>query len=325
MSILTNRALVSQADTISGTNLYAAQRSAAGATAQDTLVSGNAGLTKVLAGTSETGASDSTNQLVQIGEQVTYRLTVSLPEGTMHNLNVLDHMPAGLAFVQGSASVDTTGFNGVLPTLSVSPSGSGLAASGQDVSFTWTGETVVTGDNLPNNNSFQVAFTAVVLNVVGNQGLSGAQTLLTNSATLSMADTVATLESATVVVQVIEPQVSLTKRFSTSTGDAGDPVTITLTLTNSGLAAAYDVQINDPLDTRYFDSSRFATGLVPSGFSLVITGSPTPTLTIRSLPASAPANTLEPREFLQFSITSYLAQAVWAKNAASRAPKPTPP
>jgi uncharacterized repeat protein (TIGR01451 family)/fimbrial isopeptide formation D2 family protein len=310
MSILTNRALISQADTISGTNRYAVQRSAAGATAQDTLVSGNAGLTKVLAGTSEIGAADSTNDLVQIGERVTYRLTVSLPEGTIHNLSVLDHMPNGLAFVQGSASVDTTGFNGVLPTLGVSPSGSGLAANGQDVTFTWTGETVVTGDNLPNNNSFQVAFTAVVMNVVGNQGLAGAQTLLTNSATLSMADTVATLDSTAVVVQVIEPLVSLTKRFSTSAGDAGDPVTITLTLTNSGLAAAYEVQINDPLDTRYFDSTRFATGSVPSGFSLVITGSPTPTLTIRSLPASAPATTLEPRESLQFSITSYLAQAV---------------
>jgi uncharacterized repeat protein (TIGR01451 family)/fimbrial isopeptide formation D2 family protein len=317
LAILTNHAVIARADTISGAPTSGVERYSGGATSTDTLVSGTVGIGKELWSTSENGPADSTNDTVQIGEQVTYRLTISLPEGTVSNLTVLDVLPAGLAYVHSSATVDTTGFNGTLPALQVAPGGSGLAADGGDITLSWPGATVVTGDNQSTNDAFRVTLAAVVTDSVGNQGRAGAQTRLTNSAVLSLTGTPLAFTSTPVVVRVVEPQLSLGKTFSIASGDAGDVVTISLTLTNTGLAAAYDVLVQDPLEARYFDAARFATGTVPAGFSLVITGAPNPVVSIQALATGAPTNTLDAQEGLRFTFTSYLAQAVMPSQLVS--------
>lgn len=317
LTVLTNRAVIAQGDTIRGTPAYGVQRFAGGAYAEDTLLSGTVGISKEMLATSETGLADSTNDLVQIGEQVTYRLTIALPEGTVSNLTVMDILPPGLAYVHNSASVEGGGFNGTLPDLQVTPAGSGLAADGADITLSWPGATVVTGDNQADNNAFRVNLAAVVTDLPGNQGLSGSQTRLTNTAVLTLSGTSLAFTTTPVVVRVVEPLVSIGKTFSTPTGDAGDPVTVTLILTNTGLAAAYDLVVQDPLDTRYFDGTRFATGAVPAGYSMAITGAPSPVVRIQALASGAPTNTLEPRESLRFTFTSYLAQAVMPSQVAS--------
>jgi uncharacterized repeat protein (TIGR01451 family) len=94
------------ADTIYETNSVGIQRSYTNE-AQDTLNISNMIIAKALAGTSENGVADTAGADVTIGERATYRLTVTLPEATITNLTVVDIVPAGMAFVPLSASVDT--------------------------------------------------------------------------------------------------------------------------------------------------------------------------------------------------------------------------
>ncbi len=68
-----------------------------------------------------------------IGEILTYALTVTLPEGTTPSLTLVDDLPPGLAYVAGSTTVDTTGFNGTVPVPTVTNTG----GSGDDVTFSF--------------------------------------------------------------------------------------------------------------------------------------------------------------------------------------------
>ncbi|NWF80084.1 MAG: isopeptide-forming domain-containing fimbrial protein, partial [Chloroflexi bacterium] len=80
-------------------------------------------LSKALVNTS---AAHTSGANVTIGEIVTYELVVALPEGATPSLALVDDLPAGLAFVPGSVTVDTSGFNGAAPA----PTVSGGAGSG---------------------------------------------------------------------------------------------------------------------------------------------------------------------------------------------------
>ena len=66
-------------------------------------------------GLTATSAAHTSGSNVTIGEQVTYTITVTLPEGSASSLQVIDQIPAGMAYVGGSYSIDRTGFNGTLP------------------------------------------------------------------------------------------------------------------------------------------------------------------------------------------------------------------
>jgi uncharacterized repeat protein (TIGR01451 family) len=69
-------------------------------------------IAKTLEATSETNnPPDSTGSNVQIGEVVTYRLALTLPESTITNLTVVDTMTTnGLAYIFGSARLDAATF-----------------------------------------------------------------------------------------------------------------------------------------------------------------------------------------------------------------------
>lgn len=119
-----------------------------------------------------------------IGETVTYNLLVTVPEGATRNLVVDDDLPAGLAYVSGSAQVITAaaGSGGLLAanfsgTLPGAPTIIAPGGDGGNVTLTWTGNTVTPGDNATSNNTFLVRFQATVLNVPSN----AANTVLTNT------------------------------------------------------------------------------------------------------------------------------------------------
>ena len=86
---------------------------------------------------------------------------------------------------------------------------------------------------------------------------------------------------------MIEPQIGIVKTASTNLVDAGDPVTFTLLLTNSGLGAAYDVQVVDALNTTFFNPASVITGSVPTGFVMVASNSAVPTCESDPLPCDA--------------------------------------
>lgn len=207
----------------------------------DITIDGVTTFAKTLVGTEINDANNGAADAV-IGELVTYRLTVTFPEGTTPNAVILDTLDNGLAFVgQTSATLNDVTISG-----STSP-----VVSGNGRTVTWDFGTV-TDANLSNNTdgSITIEYQAVVLNVAGNQ----AGTSLDNSATFTWnndSNTAVTRDAADVTVR--EAVVEVTKAVEVNppsgntTGDAGDPVRYTIEIENTGNYDAFDVTFSDDL------------------------------------------------------------------------------
>uniref|UniRef100_UPI00101C7673 SdrD B-like domain-containing protein n=1 Tax=Candidatus Chloroploca sp. Khr17 TaxID=2496869 RepID=UPI00101C7673 len=223
-------------------------------------------LIKALAGTSSLATSGSN---VTLGEVVTYTLTISLAEGIFPSLVVTDTLPSGLSYLTGSTNVITTGFNGTLPAYSLTEPGS----NGGTLVLNWNAPVTVTTDNNPANNSFRVQLQARVLDVPGNSGVAP-QTTLINRASIAIGNS-PTITSNQVDVTVVEPRLELGKQFSQATAYAGETVTVTLIVTNTGTSPAHDVVIVDPLPAANFSAVSPVTTPIDFAYNTVISGSDT--------------------------------------------------
>ncbi len=305
-----------ESDTIDGTQPGGIPDRDRGSTNTTGLSVANLRFAKSLFSTSETNLVDSTSTNVQVGEIVTYRLDVTMPETTITNLLVTDDLPLGMGYIIGSARVDTNGFGGTLGTFNVlGPVGvNGTPApSGSNVVIRFDGLSVVTGDNNTNNNSFAIYLDAVVLNTNTVVGLPGNQTLLTNTASVTFSGNPSNaIPAGPVVTPVIEPRLDILKDIDIDTGDAGDIATITLTVTNNGLATAYNVVVTDYIAQAFFDIGSLTPVTIPAGFVYTVTTNlPDATVFISSDPASGqPTNTIEVGETVTFVFTAALSQSV---------------
>ncbi|MEI6077081.1 MAG: hypothetical protein WCS94_15985, partial [Verrucomicrobiota bacterium] len=154
-------------------------------------------LSKTIIATDEPGVvgnSGITGTNATIGELITYRVTVSLPEGTTTNLVLNDSLPLGLAYVTNSLAyltnhpadanashpgTGTANFNGTLPAL---PSVTPAAVTNGVINFAF-GTITVAGDNDTNNNTFAFTYKAIVLDLATNSGYSSNQRFWTNGIT----------------------------------------------------------------------------------------------------------------------------------------------
>jgi uncharacterized repeat protein (TIGR01451 family)/fimbrial isopeptide formation D2 family protein len=310
--IITNTAVL-RADSLANTNIFDVQREYF-TTNSDTFSVSNFCPTcaKTLYATSETGPADSTNDLVQVGEIVTFQIANRLPETTIPNLVITDYLPEGLAYVVGSLVVDTNDFYGSIPVPTVTPNAPPLGGDGENIVILFPGNTEVFGDNEITNNIIRVRLDAVVLDTNFISGLPP-QSVLTNYAGITyIGNPGPEILSSNLTVTVIEPDVDIFKTVAPDSGDAGDAITVTLTATNSGLATAYDLLIEDELDGTVFDTATLANVSMPDGFTFMQTPGPTGvTVQYASDPAfGQPTNTLEIGEPLEFVFTVNLAQAV---------------
>lgn len=227
----------------------------------DTLPTGGPEIAKAFVSSDQPHTSDPN---VTIGEVITYRLTITLPEGTAPTLVVTDTLPAGLRYVSGSVAVDAAGFGGTFtdnPPTVTGGSGDGVA-----VAFDF-GETIVTGDNNLANNSFSLTLRALVLDVPSNVGV-GTQTVLTNTAVFKIGDE-PPITSNPVENTVVEPNMVITKTIDPTLVDIGDVVTVSLTVTNNGTSEAFDVIVSDPLPSSLTDPQE---GTTPAGFAYSVSG-----------------------------------------------------
>ncbi len=266
--LLTNGCVVSAADTIDGTNVYDEARDESGARSSDSIVVSNMLVEKVFVTTSQAGPSDTTGTNVTIGETATYRLTATLPESTITNLAIVDIIPAGMSYVNGSVSVNTDSFNGTLPGAPVVTT---VGGSGDEVTFTFNGNTVVNEDNDGTNNWFTIELQLLTRDEVGNVGLPGSQTMLPNSATIRYAGNPPTHTSTVVNVIVQEPRLAINK---TMFGPSNEMVVVTFAVTNSGLSTAYDLIVTDLFPTNWWDTTTIAASSIPAGFTYTITNAP---------------------------------------------------
>ncbi|TVQ01580.1 MAG: isopeptide-forming domain-containing fimbrial protein, partial [Planctomycetaceae bacterium] len=221
-------------------------------------------IAKALIGSSN---PDTIGNDLAIGEIGTFVLTVTVPEGVTGGLTVTDVLPPGMQFVE-LVGVDISGFSG---TLNTTPTVTGGVGSGDDVTFAFGDVIATAATGGSENNVFTITYTAQVMDVPGNVGTSLLnQTQLTNVASLTY-DTLppdVTIESNPVVVNVVEPNLVLTKTFSESVAEAGDVLVVTLALENTGLAAAYNVVLTDgTLDFIKFDATSVTNLTTLPGFN----------------------------------------------------------
>ncbi len=186
----------------------------------------------------DTNQSHTSGVSVAIGEIVTYAVTVTVPEGSVPNATLIDRPDSGLAFVgcdsiSADADLSTT-LPGGFTAACNAPTNPTVTGSGQDVTFDLGS---ITNSNRDNGHAEQIILTyrMVVLNVAGNvhgSTPSNAARLLWTGG-----DSGSSMGAA---VSVDEPQMSLTKVADKTTGDAGDPITFTITVTNKNVANAAD-------------------------------------------------------------------------------------
>ncbi len=196
---------------------------------------------------------------VTTGDILTYELTVTLPEGTTPGLTLEDQLPAGFAY-NNTVSVDTSGFNGTLETSSPD-----ITISSQNIAFNF-GNTTVQADQDPTNNSFSLTFEALVEDDAANDGISGAQGK-ENEVELDYTGRTGEEITATQLTEFREPDLKITKNMAPSTVDGGDTVTVTLQVTNEGTSPAYDILVEDTLDSTVFDLNSVTQGTTPGGFT----------------------------------------------------------
>ncbi|MCJ7824909.1 MAG: isopeptide-forming domain-containing fimbrial protein, partial [Anaerolineales bacterium] len=211
---------------------------------------------------------DNTRSEAVIGEYVTYKITLDIPEGDIPGAQLIDTLDDGLAFEQilsviTSANVSHTAIDlgpaPTNPTIGDANGGTGnlLTFKLGDVDNTNLTDVVET---------IEIEYRAVVLNVATNQDGD----TLSNSAVLSWTGGALSPASAPVIT-VIEPKLLVSKVPSPSDGDAGDTISFTITVEHDqetiidlgvSNADAFELSLSDtlPVGLTYIGSGLDCTG-----------------------------------------------------------------
>ena len=208
-----------------------------------------------------TGAGGSP-RLLSIGEQINYRLLATVPEGSASNFVIRDNLPTGLEYVTASAAIALVSDgnlssslagalcaggtvahpdpeSSVTPDCAITPT---LGASGNSVDFDIGNLTNTDADG--DDEFIVIEFSALVKDQLSNQQVVN----LSNQFEVLLGGVQNSL-SNTMLAQIVEPQLSLTSSTTPNPVDNRTDETPTfawaLTLTNTGLAQAFQIQDGD--------------------------------------------------------------------------------
>ena len=254
-----------------GVNDYYATDSATATVPDNTL------LTKARTGDTFNTADDD----LRVGDRVQFELRIALQEGTTNGLVLTDTLPTGLAF-ENMVSADFFGsVEAPVTTPAAIPSQSGQT-------LTWNlGSQTNPADGNAANDFLVLVYEARVENLDTLTQTPTTQPL-TNAATLdyTVGGSPAVQQTANDTVQVLQPDLAITKTVSAAGGDtivvAGEVVTYTVAITNNGDAPAYDTVLQDTLP----EGMRIA-GV--TGTTIDLDGSARPALAPTYTPATGEA------------------------------------
>ncbi len=208
--------------------------------------------------------TQTTDPNLTIGETATYKVTVHIPEGTTNTLQVIDTLPASMAYISGSAVVATTTdrTGTTIPVPAITEDG-----ANHRVTFDFTGPIIITdSDPATEDDTFTITLQAVVLNDVNNQ-MGGT---LTNRVTVQ-ADGGAIL-SDTADISLVEPDLNITKSVDNNAPTPDEEITFTLDLAHTTISGsdAFDVVIEDTMP----DGLDFVAGsaTMPAGWNFALNG-----------------------------------------------------
>ena len=230
---------------------------------------------KTLTGTEQAGSVD---PKVLIGEILDYSIRIDIPAGTINDLQAVDILDPGLAFVGCDPTTPISAGSLVLarnpctdptaltvqaePVTDVDPVS---VNAGRHITFDF-GQVQNTSGTI---QTLVVQYRVIVLDIGGNHnGVTG----LNNNVQWKWEG--GTLSGAASGVNIVEPQLAIVKTVDTPITDPGNTVTYTIKIdhTSSSSAPAYEVLMTDPIPT----------GLVLDEASVVVDGSaglPTPAIT----------------------------------------------
>jgi fimbrial isopeptide formation D2 family protein/uncharacterized repeat protein (TIGR01451 family) len=227
---------------------------------------GSPSLAKDIVGTSIDDANNDDTEVV-IGELVQYKLTVTLPESTIPGANFLDNLDLGLEFVSLD-SVTTFSGGTTNPTNIASDIGAFTNTSLFNPTVTGNGTTAAqslefdfgTITNTDNDNttieSLEIVYTVRVSNIPSNTSNGSASgQMLDNSATFNWEDSsgapFGTDPADAPDVEVIEPELNITKVINDDTPYLGQVVNYTINISHSANsdADAHNLQFADLLPT----------------------------------------------------------------------------
>ncbi|WP_226999921.1 isopeptide-forming domain-containing fimbrial protein [Microbulbifer aggregans] len=192
----------------------------------------------------ETDTFGTADQNLRVGDRVDFVLTVGLQKGSHSDLELVDSLPLGMVFER---VVSASEFGVAVTADPTSVSGDGIA-NPQILTWSWPSLTNPVGSA---SDEVQIVYRARVQKDVLNQ-LPTTQQLL-NRATLdyTIVGQPAPTKFAEATPNLVQPELSVAKSVDTSDGDAiilaGEAVTYTVEVTNSGAAPAYDLVVRDTL------------------------------------------------------------------------------
>jgi uncharacterized repeat protein (TIGR01451 family)/fimbrial isopeptide formation D2 family protein len=190
-----------------------------------------------------------------IGENVTYRITVTLPEGQADNLIVTDSLPSGFAYV--TSDLNSSTWDGTLGSLTTT-------TIGQNVNFLFNGASI----SLMDNNTFYIDLEALVMNVTGNV----VGNTKTNNVNLTWDENSHGPFTASVNTTLVGPNLTIAKTVTPNPVDGSDLMNISLLVTNTGNSPAYEISLTDLLNSILFDPTTFVYTPV-TGYNIYINGS----------------------------------------------------
>lgn len=190
---------------------------------------------------STTSENETTGNDVAIGEVITYSVDITLTEGTHANLQLKDSVPKGLQVDTSTIAIDATGFSGAAPTVA---SFSGGGSSGSDVTINFNTIVVPGTITQGGTSTFKVTYQATVLDISSNT----AGRDRTNSAEVENTATGLKSNKSTETVNVVLPNLTVTKSVDDTTPVLGQELTYTLVIENEDIAngaTAFDLIIDD--------------------------------------------------------------------------------
>ncbi|MBI5964972.1 MAG: hypothetical protein HY863_15950, partial [Chloroflexi bacterium] len=241
--------------------------------------------------TSETGDGSVGNERdLAIGEIIRYRLTVTIPEGTIPDLQLRDTLPAGFTFLNDgdirisflannpiTTEADLTGAdNDALPPTFILPIDR-IVVAGQDVTFT-VASPATAGDLINNDSDADSEYVVIDFNVRVNNDANNNNTDIDNNDFDIVVGGVTVATSLPVGTRIVEPVLNVAKSADDSAWIYGQTVTFTLTLTHeaASLSDAFDIVVTDIIPT----GLTYLGGIsAPAGWTTDATAAPTLTWT----------------------------------------------
>ncbi|MCA0455419.1 MAG: isopeptide-forming domain-containing fimbrial protein [Chloroflexi bacterium] len=207
-----------------------------------------------------------------IGDLITYTLTVDIPGGAMNNVNIVDTLDAGLAFVDCTSIAVTGGLTSSLGAINAAnfcndPTNPVIGAGGSTATWDF-GNLTNGGTGNGDTARITIVYTAVVLNTTGNvrgqDRNNSAELGWDNPAGGRLTDSASAPDT-----RLIEPTLEVDKTVAPATNrDANDLVTFTIIVRHAtgSNATAHNVTLSDvipPQVTYVAGSLTHTAGVAP--------------------------------------------------------------